>query len=259
MDNVLLYFSLKYHGDWEQIYDALDRKEKIETQNLIQVPNSIPNNFISIINPLYPNNLKQIMKPAFIIYYLGNISLLQNYFQTIFISSSENIDEYNIMAIKKIIADLIKENRTILISDESKFDKQLIDFIIAEQGKLIIITKKPLQKFIESEFWNKNKNVDYADFLVISEYEESNSFKYKSINNKNEMNIRIINGLSKAVVFLEHSNFSEIEPLFNAVVNENKPCFAIPQNLKKFKSSSNNLLKNGAKLLESAADILNQI
>ncbi|ATQ35715.1 hypothetical protein CG007_02880 [Mesoplasma entomophilum] len=259
MDNVLLYFSLKYHGDWEQIYDALDRKEKIETQELIQVPNSIPNNFISIINPLYPNNLKQIMKPSFIIYYLGNISLLQNYFQTIYISSSDNIDEYNDNAIKAIVNDLIKEKRTILISAESDSDHRIIDFIIAKKGKLIILTKEPLQKFIESEYWSKYKNIDYYDFLVISEYEESNNFKYKSINNKNEMNIRIINGLSKAVIFLEHSNFSEIEPLVNAVINENKPYFAIPQNLKNFKSSSNNLLKNGAKLLENATDILNQI
>ncbi|ATZ21069.1 DNA-processing protein DprA [Mesoplasma coleopterae] len=259
MDNVLLYFSLKYHGDWEQIYDALDRKEKIETQELIQVPNSIPNNFISIINPLYPNNLKQIMKPSFIIYYLGNISLLQNYFQTIYISSSDNLDEYNDNAIKAVVNDLIKEKRTVLISAESDSDHRIIDFIIAKKGKLIILTKEPLQKFVESEYWSKYKNIDYYDFLVISEYEESNNFKYKSINNKNEMNIRIINGLSKAVIFLEHSNFSEIEPLVNAVINENKPYFAIPQNLKNSKSSSNNLLKNGAKLLENATDILNQI
>ncbi|AGY41631.1 SMF family protein, DNA processing chain A (dprA) [Mesoplasma florum W37] len=259
MDNVLLYFSLKYHGDWEKIYDALDRKEKIETQDLIKVPNSIPNNFISIINPLYPNNLKQIMKPPFILYYLGNISLLQNYFQTIFINSSDNIDEYNFKVIKQVVEDLIKENRTILLSCENSQDNKLLDFIIEKQGKLIVVTKEPLQSFLNSESWAKHKNIEYSDFIIISEYEESNNFKYKSNNNKEEMNIRIINGLSKAIIFLEHSNFKKIEPLFNAVLNENKPYFAIPQNLKDTESSSNNLLKNGAKLLESATDILNQI
>lgn len=259
MDNVLLYFSLKYHGDWKKIYDALDNKEKNETQDLIQIPNSIPNSYISIINTLYPNNLKQIMKPSFILYYLGNVSMLQNYFQTIYIRGGEATDEYNIETIKKIIDDLIKENRTILISAEKKSDEILIEHIIKQRGKLILLKKDSLQKFINSEFWSEHKNIYYSDFIILSEYEESNMFKYKSIDNKSEMNIRIINGLSKAVVFIEDAAWTPNEPILNFIINENKVYFAIPQNIKNNCSSSNELLKNGAKLLENATDILNQI
>lgn len=122
-----------------------------------------------------------------------------------------------------------------------------------------MLTKDPIQKFTNSEFWSKYKTINYSDFIVISEYEESNMFKYKNINNKFEMNIRIIKGLSKAAVFLEDSAWTKDEPILNAIINENKAYFAIPQIVKNDYSSSNELLKNGAKLLEKAADILNQI
>ncbi|ASZ09304.1 hypothetical protein CK556_03040 [Mesoplasma chauliocola] len=259
MDNVLLYFSLKYNGNWEQIYNALDVKEKIETQELIQIPETIPNNYISIINPIYPNSLKQILRPPFVLYYLGNPTILENYYQTIHFNSGNFNDSYNLKMAKEIIFDLIKEKRTMLFSQNTKVDEELVDFIIKNKGRLILLVNENLQNFINSEFWSKYKDIDYSEFIVLSEYETSSIFKNEKSKKESSEFIRLINGLSKTTVFLENSEWNKIEPVLNAIINENKIYFAIPQSIKESNSSSNKILKMGGKFLESAVDILNQI
>ncbi|WP_026389726.1 hypothetical protein [[Acholeplasma] multilocale] len=58
MDWVLLFFTLKYNGDWEKIYKALEAKEKIEPVDLEEIKKTYSGNFLAITNPLYPNHLK---------------------------------------------------------------------------------------------------------------------------------------------------------------------------------------------------------
>jgi DNA processing protein len=58
MDQVLLYFNLKYKGNWDKIYDALEHKERIEASDLEDIEKRINCKYITILDKRYPNNLR---------------------------------------------------------------------------------------------------------------------------------------------------------------------------------------------------------
>ena len=97
MNNVLLYFTLKYKGDWEKIYNALEKKEKIDVDELMDVRKKSKYNYISIVDDDYPNNLKMIYKPPFSIFWQGNYELFNYKLISIFgkLSKEELLEIYN--------------------------------------------------------------------------------------------------------------------------------------------------------------------
>ena len=78
MDRIIYFFTLKYKGSWESIYNALDKKEYIEKENLYQILSKKQENYLSLLNYNFPENLKLIYKPPFSIFWEGNLKLLQN-------------------------------------------------------------------------------------------------------------------------------------------------------------------------------------
>lgn len=69
---LLLALAKKYGNDWKSIYNALQTKEVIEdfTPNIYKA--------ITILDDDYPDYLKQINQPPFVIYYDGDICALQH-------------------------------------------------------------------------------------------------------------------------------------------------------------------------------------
>ena len=76
--NLLLYLSIKYEGDWDKIYCAIKAKEKISKEEVEEVVSTNKTPFITIIDDDYPNALKNIYKPPFVLFYYGDLSLLNN-------------------------------------------------------------------------------------------------------------------------------------------------------------------------------------
>ena len=62
MRKVLLYFAIKYQGDYKKILKAIEEKEQIEKQELERVESSIKCNYMTLIDSDYPEFLKNIIK-----------------------------------------------------------------------------------------------------------------------------------------------------------------------------------------------------
>lgn len=257
MDNVLLYFSLKYQGEWPLIYNALDEKEKIESKDLIKINSTIPNNFISIINPLYPSSLKKVAEPSFVLYFKGCVSLMHNHHKTVGFVGGDITNKYNKEAALKIAKELIEENRTILLSDDTPIQEMILDLIIKEKAKVILTTKMPLEKYLKESKLTK-KNLEETDYLIVSENEFSSAFENSSIW-RETLNFKITNALSKAIVLLETKKSEELENYIKFTIEDDKKMFAIPQPIIGDNSNNNAIIKQKAHLIDSALDILNQI
>jgi DNA processing protein len=162
MDKVLLYFALKYQGNWDKIYEALDKKEKIKAEDLATIENKINCKYLTIINPLYPNKLKNSYKPPFILFYQGDINLLINYFKIVGLVQETTISDYSLQQTKKILKELNKENKTILTlgftdSETCEIDHQIF---ITNQMKEIKIKENQLaisESFEESTINNQER------------------------------------------------------------------------------------------------------
>ncbi|ATZ18821.1 DNA processing/uptake protein [Williamsoniiplasma somnilux] len=255
MDNVLLYFSLKYQGNWEKIYTALDKKEKIDHEQFLAETKKIDSTFISIINPLYPISLKNSHKPPFVIFTEGDLNLLANYHQIIFLNLENQHDEYGKKVVNDLCEGLTKENRTLLIGDNVEIDFKLTEKLISNKNKIIFVTKKGIQDFkkINKDFLKLLKTTNY---LLVSE-----SYENDSLNSEESDNFlyRLIAGLGKAFVITQAKSNSSCSKIINYALNDGKEIFAVPERIDSCFKLGNNLIKQGAKLVENVSDILNEL
>lgn len=75
----LVTFTLKYNGDWNKIYEAIRTKELISDEDYEKYGEIAKGyQFITAIDEEYPKALKNIYKPPFVLFYKGDLSLLNN-------------------------------------------------------------------------------------------------------------------------------------------------------------------------------------
>ncbi|MGL5640070.1 MAG: DNA-processing protein DprA [Mycoplasmoidaceae bacterium] len=155
MNDVLLFFSIKYNGNWELIFEALETKEKIEIKEINNIKNNFNYRYTTIIDTNYPLLLKDVYKPPFLLYYNGNISLLNNNLVTL-------IGKWKISDILL----LIKNRRDItFVLELNNTNKKLLDEMILKKINHILISSVGININIDSSIHN----------LVISEFLEKNS------------------------------------------------------------------------------------
>jgi len=104
MEEIIVYFAVKYKGDWESIYQAISKKERVDMDEVKKTVASLKTKWVTIISKDYPNSLKQIPKPPFVLFYKGNFDLL--FQKSIAVIGSRNATKYGISACEKIVKDL---------------------------------------------------------------------------------------------------------------------------------------------------------
>lgn len=78
MDNLISYFALKYNGNFESIYQALLNKEKIDYDLFLQLKKKLEYDYVTILDDRYPQLLKEISCPPFILFYKGDWNMIEN-------------------------------------------------------------------------------------------------------------------------------------------------------------------------------------
>ena len=107
--DILLYFSLKYAGDWNKIYEAIQSKELYEESDIKKAIKSIKSKFIAYTDPEYPESLKQSFKPPFILYYHGDISLLSDTHNKLAVVGSRKCSSYGRDVTEHFVSKLCKD------------------------------------------------------------------------------------------------------------------------------------------------------
>ena len=72
---IVLALCLKYSNDWNDVYAAIRRKDELSDFDILRAQN-FSGHFVCISDPEYPDLLRQKVKPPFVLYYEGDISLL---------------------------------------------------------------------------------------------------------------------------------------------------------------------------------------
>lgn len=67
--DILIFLAIKYNGDWNSIYQAIKNKEMVDEQVVQEtIVQAKKYNTITIIDDSYPDSLKKIYKPPFVIF-----------------------------------------------------------------------------------------------------------------------------------------------------------------------------------------------
>ncbi len=252
MNEILAYFAIKYNGDWDEIYAAINRKEKVEPNDIEEMLSKC-GKYITLLDNDYPSRLKGIYKPPFVLFYRGDVSLLNTNNKIIGVVGNRNNSEYGKNVTEQIVRELVKEN-CLIISGLAKG----IDFIahktcLENNGKTIAVLGNGVN--VNYPFENKElQEVIANEGLIISEYPDFIESKKEHFPKRN----RIVAGLSDGILVTEAKNKSGSMITVARALEMGKDIFCVPHLIGQ-DSGCNSLIKEGANLVECAKDILIQL
>ena len=250
MENILLYFAIKYEGDWDKIYAAINKKEKVDSVEMEEVLKENKSNYITLLDSQYPSRLKCIYKPTFVLFYKGDISLLNSNNKTIGVVGSRKNSEYGKKTTTQIVKDLVKENIIIVSGLAKGIDSIAHHSCIDNGGKTVAVLGNGFDSCYPLENSDLLENVAKYG-VVISEYPDFVEACKENFPKRN----RIIAGLSDAILVTEAKKKSGSMITVSRALEMGKDIYCIPSNIGK-DSGCNLLIKEGAKLVECGQDIL---
>ncbi|KON89102.1 DNA processing protein DprA [Sporosarcina globispora] len=214
-------------------------------------PNGI--RIITIFDEEYPILLKETYQPPWVIYARGDISLLNSRCHLGVVGSRQATD-YGEKAIQYIFPKLIEKGVIIVSGLAAGIDAIAHKEAIKNKGKTIGVIAGGLFHI----YPQANQKLAYEmmkNHLVISEYPPDT----KPSRWQFPMRNRIISGISRGTLIIQAKNKSGSLITANYAVQEGREVFALPGNIfSPFSGGTNELIQQGAKLVKSAEDILEE-
>jgi len=208
---------------------------------------------ITYLEPSYPRLLKEIHSPPMVLYIKGkDIPINQTFIAVV---GSRNSTHYGIKAAEKIGIGLAKRRVGVASGlargiDSAAHKGCLMGkgFTIAVMGTGIDLVYPTTNQKLLGEISENG--------AVISEFPTGSPPEPKNFPIRN----RIISGLSRGVAVVEATKQSGSLITASLALDQGRDVFAVPGSINSFKSTGTHfLIKQGAKLIENADDILDEL
>lgn len=248
MEEILLFFALKYNGDFQEILKALQRKEKVSDEERSEAVKQVQSKYTTIISDDYPEALKEIACPPFVLFYHGDLNILKN--KCIGIIGKRVPSEYGASVTDKIVCDLVKNEYTIVSGMALGVDTLAHRSALNNKGKTVAI----LGSGINYCYPKRNRELYVSlkkDHLIISEHPNDYVPQAKDFPTRN----RLISGLSESVVVTEAERRSGTMITVGHALDQGKEIYCIPSRITD-PLGCNLLIQQGAKLILNVNDII---
>ncbi|MGE8079171.1 DNA-processing protein DprA [Peribacillus loiseleuriae] len=222
----------------------------LNIQELIQQYKNNDIEIVTIVDDDYPNLLKQIHDPPWVLYLRGDRRLL-TFEYSLGVVGARKPSEYGVAALKRVLPPLVKKNYVIISGVATGIDAAAHRIAIDCQGKTIgILGGGHYHMYPVSNIPLATNIIKYG--LLISETPPSRRPEPWMFPVRN----RIISGLSKGVFVVEARARSGSLITAKLALEQGREVFAIPGNItSELSAGSNFLIQEGAKMVLSAADI----
>ncbi len=215
---------------------------------------------ISIENEYYPIQLKNIYDPPLKLYVLGDKKILKQ--NGIAIVGTRKATAYGKMVSMKISKELTINGVNIISGLAIGIDTYAHLGNISAQtnekniGKTIAVLGSGIDEIYPKENIELARKIIKTGGCIISEYPKGTKPEKNNFPKRN----RIISGLSKGILVVEAGIKSGALITADFGLEQGKEIFAVPGDINKTESrGSNELIKDGAKLVFSAKEILEEI
>lgn len=253
MEEILVYLSIIHNGNWNKIYDDILNKKPIDKKEVEEKIKMINTGYLTILSENYPICLKNTYKPPFVLFYKGNIELLKNDKRRVAIIGSRTNSEYGENSTINICKDLVKENFIIVSGLAKGIDSIAHKASLNNNGNTIAVLGNGINVVYPKE--NQYLQDQIAEKgLLLSEYPPELPPNKANFPNRN----RIIAALAEGLVIIEAKEKSGTMNTVAHALEDGKPIFCIPERITS-NSGCNKLIKEGAKLIENAKDILDEL
>jgi DNA processing protein len=208
---------------------------------------------VTLKDESYPNSLKQIYDPPPLLYVRGDLQAKDTL--AISIVGSRLTSNYGRTVTERIAGDLARHGVTIVSGMARGIDSAAHRGALSAGGRTIAVLGCGVDVVYPPENRHLFEEIT-AHGAVVSEFPLSTRPEAGNFPRRN----RIISGLSLGVVVVQASSRSGSLITARLALEQNRDVFAVPGNVGMVASQgTNRLIKEGAKLVESAHDILEEI
>ena len=207
---------------------------------------------LTLTDPFYPPMLAHIPDPPPILYYRGRPS--QADARSIAIVGSRLSSPYGIKITERLAWSLAKNPLTVVSGMARGIDSAAHRGALMAQGRTVAVLGSGLDVVYPSE--NKPLYEEIVETgMVCSEYPPGTLPERQHFPARN----RLISGISLGAVIVEATQHSGSLITARLALDQGREVFAVPGSVESFKSSgTHRLIKQGAKLVEHAGDILEE-
>jgi DNA processing protein len=207
---------------------------------------------ITLTDPLYPLLLKEIPDPPPYLYVYGDLDASP---QNIAVVGSRHPTAYGVSITEKLCADLCALGITIVSGMAVGIDTAAHRGALSGKGKTVAVLGSGFNKIYPAQNMPLFEQIAVQG-AIISEFAldaepEAHHFPIRN---------RIISGMSMGTVVVEATRRSGSLITARLAAEQNREVFAVPGSIQSFKSTGTHaLIKQGAKLVENAQDVLEEL
>lgn len=209
---------------------------------------------ITIFDQNYPSLLKEIYQPPWVLFVKGDLSLLEIQ-PKLAVVGSRHATQYGKNAIRLMFPPLVEKGVVIVSGLANGIDTLAHEYAMKNGGKTIAVIAGGVYHIYPKDNAELAKEMMKTQ-LVISEYPPDTKPLRWHFPARN----RIISGLSNGTFIIEAKRKSGSLITANYAVNEGREVFSLPGSIFNQNSlGTNDLIKQGAKLVMSSEDILEEL
>jgi DNA processing protein len=250
---IIIYLAIKYQGDWNAIYQAIKQKELVDEPLVQRTVTGLSCQVLTIIDEHYPEALKKIYKPPFVLFYEGEIGLAHMLEKTIAVIGSRTPSAYGLMMTETITQSLVEEGMMIVSGLAYGVDIKAHQTALNHGGRTIAVLGSGIDVCYPQTHRETFQAIKEKD-LLISEYPPGSPAHKDHFPWRN----RIIAGLSRGVFVAEAKKRSGTLITVGYALYLGKDVYVLPHQANT-DNSTNQLIKDGAILVESGQDIMEHL
>ena len=237
---VILYLALKHNGDWQEIYQELFNHSIEYSKEVVDEKISkFKGNYITIVDSDYPEGLKQIYKPPFVLFYEGDIKLLNDINNNLCVRGTRQPSEEGKEMAEELLTNQLGKNLVIGVS-------QGIDEIaLNSNNKIIGVLGCGINYggYYGGERLTERVNqITSNNGLVVSEYPNDIPPTAQMMLSRT----RIMVGLASKVLMLESKKNSNSNVIVSLALDRGRDVMVVPTSPLNKECSNNKFIYEGA-------------
>lgn len=210
---------------------------------------------LTIADPRYPRLLREIPDAPFVLYVKGSGTKI-NLEKTIGVVGARNMTPYGKEITRRLVTDLVKKEYTIVSGLALGVDTVAHQAAIEAGGKTIAVLGCGIDIIYPTRNALLYRSIANGNGAIVSEFGPGVKTDIARFKTRN----RIISGLSLGIVVIEGDEHSGSLITAKYAAEQGRDVFAVPGEVtNKNSRAASILLKNGAKLVESVDDILEEL
>lgn len=245
---LLIYCAVVCKGDWNKIYDLIMMKDKINEEYAKKRIRNLRSKVVTILDDDYPEQLKHVRKPPFVLFYHGDISLAKNKEKLVSVVGARKYSEYGEECTNKLVGELCKEVG-IVSGMALGIDGIAHRACMQNGGKTICVLGGGINTCYPSDNLDIYKEA-CKNHLVLSEYPDKTPSSSKNFPIRN----RIVAALSNCLLIVEGKKLSGTSITATIALECGGNVCCVPTRIGE-DSICNYLISNGAALVETVDDI----